>query len=47
MKKAIVVEQQDIKEMLAQKYNVPESNVIKSQYTYTVILEDGEEDELE
>ena len=39
MKKAIVIEPNDIKKILAEKYNVPESNVIKSQYSYTVILE--------
>lgn len=38
MKQAIVIEQNDIKTLLAEKYNVPESNVIKSQYSYTVIL---------
>lgn len=40
MKNAIVVEPSDIKRMLADKYNVPESNIIKSQYTYTVVLEE-------
>lgn len=40
MKNAIVVEPSDIKKILADKYNVPKSNIIKSQYTYTVILEE-------
>ena len=39
MKEAIVIDANDIKKMLAEKYNVPESNIIKSQYSYTVILE--------
>lgn len=42
MKKAIVVDANDIKKILAEKYGVPESDVIKSQYSYTVILPDGE-----
>ncbi len=40
MKKAIVVEPDDIKEMLAEKYGVSEKNIIKSQYSYTVILDE-------
>ena len=39
MKQAIVIEPDDIKAMLAEKYEVPEKNIIKSQYSYTVILE--------
>lgn len=42
MKKAIVVEANDIKQILAEKYGVPEDHVIKSQYSYTVILSDEE-----
>lgn len=44
MKKAVVVEVDDIKQILADKYNVPTKNVIKSQYSYTVILEDDEDE---
>lgn len=44
MKKAIVVEASDIKKLLAEKYNVPESNAIKTQYSYTVVLDDEAED---
>lgn len=40
MKQAIVLDSNDIKAIIAEKYNVPESSVIKSQYSYTVILED-------
>lgn len=49
MKKAIVIEPNDIKAILAEKYGVPENNVIKSQYSYTVVLGDmdGEENEKE
>lgn len=39
MKNAIVIEPNDIKKILAEKYDVPESNIIKSQYSYTVILD--------
>lgn len=44
MKKAIVIEPDDIKKILAEKYDVPIKNVIKSQYSYTVILEQELED---
>ena len=40
MKEAIVLETNDIKEILAKHFNVPPENVIKSQYTYTVVLEE-------
>ena len=43
MKQAIVIEPDDIKKLIAEKYDVPEKNIIKSQYTYTVILEKEEE----
>ena len=39
MKHAIVVDANDIKAILAQHFNVPESDVIKSQYSYTVITQ--------
>lgn len=42
MKEAIVIEPSDIKEILAKHFNVPTENVIKSQYSYTVILEKDE-----
>ena len=46
MKKAIVVDSNDIKKILAEKYDVPVEYVIKSQYSYTVILkEDANEDQ--
>ena len=45
MKKAIVVEQSDIKRILAEHFEVPDANVMKSQYSYTVIIERSESDE--
>ena len=47
MRNAIVVDTNDIKKILAEKYGVPESNVIKSQYSYTVILETEKKEETE
>ena len=45
MKNAIVLDANDIKKIIAEKYGIKESAVIKSQYSYTVILpeESGEE----
>ena len=40
MKKAVVIDANEVKAILAEKFEVPEANVIKSQYSYTVILED-------
>ena len=39
MKKAIVVDSNDIKKILAEHFNVSEENIIKSQYSYTVIID--------
>ena len=39
MKNALLIEPSDIKKLLAEKYNVSEDKVIKTQYSYTVILE--------
>ena len=41
MKQAIVVDANDIKKILAEYFNVSQENVIKSQYSYTVITEEG------
>lgn len=43
MKKAIVIDANDIKQILAEKFNVPQENIIKSQYSYTVVIEDEDE----
>ena len=40
MKNAIVLDANDIKKLIAEKYGIKESAVIKSQYSYTVILPD-------
>lgn len=40
MKKAIVLDANDIKNLIAEKYGVKPENVIKSQYSYTVITDD-------
>ena len=40
MKNAVVIDANEIREMLAEKFGVPVENVIKSQYSYTVILPD-------
>ena len=43
MKKAIVVDADDIKKILAEKFGVDEKNIIKSQYSYTVITDEDPE----
>lgn len=40
-KRAIVIDSKMVKKILAEKYNVPEKNVIKSQYSWTVVLDVG------
>ena len=42
MKKALMVSSDDIKKVLSEKFGVPESNIIKSQYSYTVVLKEEE-----
>ena len=45
MRKAIVLDPDDIKTLIAEKIGVEPKDVIKSQYSYTVILkEDVNED---
>ena len=39
MKQAIVLDTNDIKNLIAEKYGVKPENVIKSQYSFTVTLE--------
>ena len=39
MKNAIVIDANEVKKILAEHFKVPESNIIKSQYSYTIILE--------
>lgn len=45
MKDAKVLGPDDIKEMLAEKFSVPVKNIIKTQYSYTVITDDDEKSE--
>lgn len=46
MKQAIVIDANEIREILAEKFQVPIENVIKSQYSYTVILPKKEKGEM-
>ena len=43
MKQAVVIDSNEVREILAEKFGVPIENVIKSQYSFTVILEKKEE----
>lgn len=47
MKSAIVLEPSGIKAILAEHFNVPQENIIKSQYTYTVIIDEKGHEEHE
>lgn len=38
MKQAVVIDANEVLEILAEKFGVPVESVIKSQYSYTVIL---------
>lgn len=43
MKRAIVIDANDIKKILAEKYGVDEKDIIKSQYSFIVALKGDEE----
>lgn len=43
MKQAVVIDANEVREILAEKFGVPVENVIKSQYSFTVILNSKEE----
>ena len=45
MKKALVVDANDLKKILSEHFHVPEANVIKSQYSYTVVLDEDQDQE--
>lgn len=45
MKKAIVVDASDIKKILAERFGVPEEQVYKSQYSWTVVTDKAGENE--
>ncbi len=44
MKNAIVIDANEVRTILAEKFHVPVENVIKSQYSYTVILDKKQEE---
>lgn len=44
MKNAVHYDVDDIKEILAERHHVSIKNVIKNQYSYTVVLDDDEEE---
>lgn len=44
MKKSVTYDANDIKKILAEMHGVDEKDVIKSQYSYTVILPDDSEE---
>ena len=43
MRKAVVLDADDIKKIIAEKFGVEIKDVIKSQYSYTVVLKDEEQ----
>lgn len=45
MKKGIILEANDLKKIIAEHFNVDESKVIKSQYSWTVVTDDKDTDE--
>lgn len=44
MRNAIMVEPKDIKKILAEKFGVSEDKVIKTQYSYTIIADESEDE---
>jgi hypothetical protein len=42
MRSGIVLDANDVRRIIAEHFSVPESNVIKSQYSYTVITEESD-----
>ena len=47
MKKGIILEANDVKKIIAEHFNVDESKVIKSQYSWTVVTDDEETEKLQ
>ena len=43
MKQAVVLETEDVKKIIAEHFKVDGKNVIKSQYTFTVVKEEKED----
>ena len=46
MKQAVVLETEDVKKIIAEHFGVDPKNVIKSQYTFTVVKEEAENEHL-
>lgn len=46
MKQAVVIDANEVRKILAEKFGVPIESVIKSQYSYTVILPQKDTDEV-
>ena len=44
MQTAIIIDANDIKKILAEKYHVPESRIIKMQYSFAILKDDKEDD---
>ncbi len=44
MKDAKILDANEIKKMIAEKFNVPIENVIKMQYSFAVVLNDKEKE---
>lgn len=42
MKQGIILESDDVKKIIAEHFKVEEKDVIKSQYTYTVVTHESE-----
>ena len=40
MKKGIIIDANDVKKIISEHFNVDESKVIKSQYSWTVVTDD-------
>lgn len=45
MREAFVVDANDVKKILAEHFGVPVENVIKSQYSFTIVKEEKEDAE--
>lgn len=47
MKKGIVLDAEDVRKIIAEKFGVKPDRVIKSQYSYTVITEENADEPTE
>lgn len=46
MKQAVVIDANEVRKILAEKFGVPVESVIKSQYSHTVILPQKDTDDV-